>query len=274
MSIRKYKPTSPGRRHLAVVQHESIHRGGPHKPLAKGKRRVDCRNNKGHKTVRFRGGGHKRLYRTIDFRRDKAGVPGVIERIERDPNRSCLIGLIKYKDGDRRYILLPLGAKIGDPVLQGPGVEPERGNALSLRDIPVGSAIHNIEVKPGAGGKMVRSAGVAAQLLGHEAPFAMVRLPSGEVRRFLLECKATIGQVSNPEHFLENSGKAGRARWMGRRPGQRGSVMNPVDHPHGGGEGKCPRGMHPKSIWGWLAKGQKQRKRIKYSNRLIVSRRK
>lgn len=274
MAIRKYKPTSPGRRGMAILRREDVHKGGPFKALSKGKKRNDCRNNKGHKTVRFRGGGAKRKYRIIDFKRNKVGVPGVVERLERDPNRSGLIGLIKYADGERRYVLLPVGVKVGDPILSGPEIEPKPGCAMPLEKIPLGSEIYNIEIKPGQGGKMVRSAGTVARLMAHEGRFALVKLPSGEMRKFHKECMASIGQVSNPEHFLQNWGKAGRSRNMGRRPVQRGTSMNPVDHPHGGGEGRSPAGMHPLSKWGWLAKGQKQRKRKKYSNRLIVSRRK
>jgi large subunit ribosomal protein L2 len=273
MAIKKYKPTSPGRRGMAIVRHPGLHEDGPYKPLTVGKKRVDARNNKGHKTVRFRGGGHKRRYRIIDFKRDKDGVPGVIERLERDPNRTALIALIKYADGDRRYVIMPHGAKVGDPINCGADAEPERGVSMMLKDLPVGSEIFNIEIKPGQGGKMVRSAGTSARLMAHEGKWALVKLPSGEVRRFHLECRATMGQVSNPQHFLENWGKAGRSRWMGRRPVQRGSAMNPVDHPHGGGEGKAPAGMQPVSKWGWLTKGKKQRKKTKYSDRVIVSRR-
>jgi len=274
VAIKKYKPTSPGRRGMAIARHAGLHEGGPYKPLTQGKKRVDARNNKGHKTVRFRGGGHKRRYRIIDFKRNKDGVPGVIERLERDPNRTALIALVKYADGERRYVLMPHGAKVGDPIHQGPGCDPERGAAMPLRDIPVGSQIFNVEIKPGQGGKLARAAGVGARLMAHEATFALVKLPSGEMRRFGLDCRATLGQVSNPEHFLENWGKAGRSRWMGRRPVQRGTSMNPVDHPLGGGEGRSPAGMHPVSKWGWLAKGKKQRKTKKYSDRVIVTRRK
>lgn len=273
MAIKKYKPTSPGRRGMAIVRHAGLHEDGPYKPLVVGKKRVDARNNKGHTTLRFRGGGHKRRYRIIDFKRDNDGVPGVIERLERDPNRSSLIALVKFANGDRRYVLMPHGAQVGDPVRQGPEVEPERGAALPLRKIPVGTDIFAVEIKPGQGAKLVRSAGSVARLMAHEEDFALVRLPSGETRRFPLDCKATMGQVSNPEHFLENWGKAGRSRWKGRRPVQRGSVMNPCDHPHGGGEGRTPRGMHPVSVWGWLTKGKKQRKQKKYSDRVIVTRR-
>ncbi len=273
MAIKRYKPTSPGRRGMAIVRHEGLHEDGPYKPLTVGKKRVDARNNQGHKTVRFRGGGHKRRYRIIDFKRDKDGVPGVVERLERDPNRTALIALVKYADGERRYVIMPNGSKVGDPVNQGPGSDPELGNSMPLRDIPVGSSIFNIEIKPGQGGKLVRSAGTVARLLSHEVKYALIKLPSGEVRKFLLDCRATMGQVSTQEHFLENWGKAGRSRWMGRKPKQRGAAMNPVDHPHGGGEGKTPAGMHPKSKWGWLTKGKKQLKKKKYSDRVIVSRR-
>jgi large subunit ribosomal protein L2 len=259
---------------MAIARHDGLHEGGPYKPLTRGKKRIDARNNQGHKTVRFRGGGHKRRYRMIDFKRDKDGVPGVIERLERDPNRTALIALVKYADGERRYVVMAHGAKVGDKVLQGPGIEPERGFSMPLKDMPVGSQIFNIEIKPGQGAKMVRSAGTSARLMAHEGGYALVRLPSGEMRKFRLECRATLGQVSNPEHFLENWGKAGRSRWMGRKPVQRGSSMNPVDHPHGGGEGKAPAGMHPVSKWGWLTKGKKQRKNKKYSDRVIVTRRK
>ncbi len=273
MTMKKYNPTSPGRRGMAIVRHAGLHEDGPYKPLTVGKKRVDARNNHGHTTLRFRGGGHKRRYRIIDFGRGKDGVPGVLERIERDPNRNALIGLVKYADGERRYILVPHGAKAGDPIVQGPSVEPQLSAAMPLEKIPLGSEIFNIEIKPGAGGKVCRSAGCVARLMAHEGEWALVRMPSGEMRKFPRKCRASLGQVSNPEHFLQNWGKAGRTRWLGKRPVQRGKAMNPVDHPLGGGEGCCPAGMHPKSAWGWLAKFQKQRKKKKYSDRLIVSRR-
>jgi large subunit ribosomal protein L2 len=242
----------------------------PHKPLLESQKRGSGRNNQGRLTVRHRGGGEKQHYRIIDFKRDKFGVPARLATIEYDPNRSARIGLLHYADGEKRYMLLPHGLKVGDVVVAGVEVEARVGNALPLANIPLGTTIHNIELVPGKGGQIVRSAGVSAQLLAKEGDYAAVRLPSGEVRRVSLRCMATIGQVSNLDHENQSLGKAGRARHMGQRPEVRGVVMNPRDHPHGGGEGKSPTGMPPKTPWGKPAMGYRTRLGKKPSSRLIV----
>jgi large subunit ribosomal protein L2 len=267
--LRSYKPTSPGRRFMTRSTFEELTTDQPHKPLLEPLTRGSGRNGQGRLTVRHRGGGEKRNYRIIDFKRDKWGVPARIATVEYDPNRSARIGLLHYRDGEKRYMLLPLGLKVGDVVVSGPEAEARTGNALPLANIPLGTTIHNIELVPGRGGQIVRSAGAAAQLLAKETDAAQVRLPSGEVRRISLRCVATVGQVGNLDHENQNLGKAGRARHMGLRPEVRGVVMNPRDHPHGGGEGKSPTGMPPKTPWGKPAMGYRTR-RGKTTGKAIV----
>ena len=270
MPFRKLKPTSPGTRFQTVPTFEEITTQEPYKPLVEPMHSTGGRNNQGHLTSWWRGGGHKRMYRIIDFRRDKRDIPATVSTIEYDPNRSARIGLLAYRDGEKRYILVPHGLRVGDVVVAGPEAEARVGNALPLANIPLGTTIHNIELVAGKGGQIVRSAGSSAQLLAKEGDFATVRLPSGEVRRVDLKCMATVGQVSNLEHENQSIGKAGRARHMGQRPEVRGVVMNPRDHPHGGGEGKSPTGMPPKTPWGKPAMGLVTRSRKNASNRLIV----
>jgi len=273
MVIKNYKPTSPGRRAATGYSFDEITRKKPEKSLVSVKRRKGGRNNQGKITVRHRGGGAKKSYRTIDFRRDKFGIPGKIASIEYDPNRSARICLVHYVDGEKRYILWPVGVKVGDSVMSGPEAEIKPGNALPLKNIPSGTTIHNLEMTKGKGGQLVRGAGNSAQLLAREDKYAMVRLPSGEVRRVLAECMATVGQVGNVEHSQIKLGRAGRARLMGRRPSVRGTVMNPRDHPHGGGEGRAPIGMpSPKTPWGKPTLGYRTRRR-KDTNKYIVRRR-
>jgi large subunit ribosomal protein L2 len=272
MPLRDYKPTSPGRRFMTRPTFEEITTTEPYKPLLESQKRGSGRNASGRLTVRHRGGGEKRHYRRIDFRRDKFGIPARVATIEYDPNRSARIGLLNYRDGEKRYMLLPHGLKVGDTVVSGPDAEARVGNAIPLSGIPLGTTIHNIELVPGRGGQIVRSAGTAAQLLAKEGDYATVRLPSGEMRRVLIRCMATVGQVSNLDHENQSLGKAGRARHMGRRPETRGVAMTPRDHPHGGGEGKSPTGMPPKTPWGKPAMGYRTR-RPKPSSRLIVRRR-
>ncbi|MGC8784598.1 MAG: 50S ribosomal protein L2 [Armatimonadota bacterium] len=275
MPIRQLKPTSPGRRFMAVSTFEEITREEPEKSLLAPLKKSGGRNNQGRTTARFRGGGNKRRYRIIDFKRDKIGVPGKVVSIEYDPNRSARIALIQYVDGEKRYILCPDGLKVGDQVLSGENADIKPGNALPLRAIPLGTVIHNIELVPGKGGQLVRSAGTAAQLVAKEGKYAQVRLPSGEVRMVHLECRATIGQVGHAEHENESLGKAGKSRYLGRRPHVRGSAMTPRDHPHGGGEGKAPIGRRdgPVTPWGKPTLGKKTRRR-KPSDKFIVRRRK
>ncbi|MDW8321698.1 MAG: 50S ribosomal protein L2 [Armatimonadota bacterium] len=275
MPIRQLKPTSPGRRFMAVSTFEEITREEPEKSLLAPLKKSGGRNNQGRTTARFRGGGNKRRYRIIDFKRDKIGVSGKVVSIEYDPNRSARIALIQYVDGEKRYILCPDGLRVGDQVLSGENADIKPGNALPLRAIPLGTVIHNIELVPGKGAQLVRSAGVAAQLLAKEGKYAQVRLPSGEVRMIHLECKATIGQVGHAEHENESLGKAGKSRYLGRRPHVRGSAMTPRDHPHGGGEGKAPVGRRggPVTPWGKPTLGKKTRRR-KLSDKFIVRRRK
>lgn len=273
MALKTYKPTSPGIRAMIRSSFEEITKDKPEKSLVVSLKKHAGRNSRGVVTVRHRGGGSRRLLRIIDFKRDKVGVVGKVVSIEYDPNRSARIALIHYADGDKRYILAPLGLSVGDTIETGEQAEIKPGNALPLSAIPSGTLIHNLELEPGKGAQLVRTAGAAAQLLDKEGKYAMVRLPSGEVRRFLVNCMATIGQVGNVEHRGEKSGKAGRTRWLGRRPEVRGSAMTPRDHPHGGGEGRAPRGMPPKTKWGKPALGVKTRK-SKPSDRLIVKRRK
>jgi large subunit ribosomal protein L2 len=269
MPLRSYKPTSPGRRFMTRSTFEEITTDTPHKPLLEPLKRRAGRNQQGRMTVRHRGGGAKRAYRRIDFKRDKLDVPARLATIEYDPNRSARIGLLHYADGEKRYILVPQGLRVGDVVVAGPKAEARVGNALPLRAIPLGTVIHNIELVPGKGGQIVRSAGASAQLMAKEGDKAQVRLPSGEVRRVDMRCMATIGQVGNIEHENQSLGKAGRSRHLGRRPAVRGVAMTPRDHPHGGGEGKSPTGMPPKTPWGQPAMGHRTRTN-KESGRLIV----
>lgn len=272
MTVRKFKPVSPGRRFMLASTFEEITKKEPEKALLAPLKKSGGRNLWGRMTVRHRGGGHKRLYRIIDFRRNKDDIPAKVAAIEYDPNRSARIALLHYVDGEKRYILAPVGLKVGDMVESGPNADIRVGNALPLKDIPLGTMIHNIELQPGKGGQLVRSAGAAAQLMAKEGAYAHVRLPSGEVRLVHSNCRAVIGQVGNVEHETTRSGKAGRARWKGIRPGVRGVVMNPVDHPHGGGEGKASAGRHPVTPWGKPTLGAKTRKK-KPSDRLIIKRR-
>jgi large subunit ribosomal protein L2 len=273
MSLHKARPTSAGRRFVVSIKTPGLHKGKPHSALIEKKTSNGGRNNYGRITVRHQGGGHKKHYRLIDFKRDKDGIPGVVERIEYDPNRSAHIALIRYADGERRYILAPKGLEEGSPVMSGEEAAIKPGNALPIRSIPVGTVIHNIEVKPGKGGQLVRSAGGAAQLAAREGAYATVRLRSGEMRRVHTECRATIGEVGHGEHNLRKFGKAGVMRWRGIRPTVRGVAMNPVDHPHGGGEGKTSGGRHPVSPWGKPTKGAKTRGN-KRTDSMIVRRRK
>lgn len=272
MPIKKYNPTSPGRRGMSGSTFEELTKSRPEKGLTQPMKSQAGRNSQGRITVRHRGGGHKRRYREIDFKRDKFGVPGVVRAIEYDPNRSARIALIHYADGEKRYILAPNGVKVGTRISSGPAAEIRVGNALPLSRIPLGTQVHNIELTPGRGGQMARSAGQSAQLMAREGGYATLRLPSGEFRMVRVESMATIGQVGNLEHELRSIGKAGRSRWMGRRPEVRGSVMNPRDHPHGGGEGKAPIGGQPKTKWGKPAMGFRTRKK-KPSDKYIIRRR-
>jgi large subunit ribosomal protein L2 len=273
MPVRKYKPTSPGRRFMATASFEEVTATEPEKSLLEKLPSRAGRNNQGRITVRHRGGDGRRTYRRIDFRRDKAGVPGKVATIEYDPNRTARIALIHYRDGEKRYILAPLGLRVGDQVMSGPDAPIRVGNALPLARIPVGSTIHNIELTLGRGGQLVRSAGASAQLLAKEGDYAVVRMPSTELRRIHVRCMATLGQVGNLEHENESGGKAGRSRWLGKRPAVRGSTMNPTDHPHGGGEGKTGPGGNPKTPWGKPALGLRTRKVKKGSDKLIIRRR-
>ncbi len=274
MPIKVFKPTSPGRRDMSGQTFEEVTRSYPEPSLTTGLRKRAGRNQRGKITIRHRGGGHKRRYREIDFnRRDKFDIPAKVATIEYDPNRSARIALLVYADGEKRYMLAPNGLVAGQTVLSGTGIAPEIGNALPLAEIPLGTLVHNIELHPGQGGVMARSAGTYAQLTSREGKYAIVKLPSGESRMVLVSCKATVGTVGNTEHNLERSGKAGRSRWLGRRPRVRGVVMNPVDHPMGGGEGRSSGG-HPRSRKGLLAKGYKTRAKKKASNKYIVERRK
>lgn len=273
MPVKIYKPTSPGRRGMSGYEFEEITRSKPEKSLLAPLYKKGGRNVRGTITVRHRGGGHKRRYRIIDFKRDKRGIPARVDSIEYDPNRSARIALVVYADGEKRYIIAPLGLRVGDILMSGPEAEIRVGNALPIADIPVGTLIHNIELKQGRGGQLVRSAGCSAQLVAKEGKYAHVRLPSGEVRLVQQECMATIGQVGNTEHGNIRLGKAGRKRWLGWRPSVRGSVMDPKAHPHGGGEGRTPIGMpSPKSPWGKPTMGKKTRKRKK-TDKWIVRRR-
>ena len=273
MGIKAFKPTSPGRRQMTVTAFEEITRSKPEKSLVAPLRRSGGRNAEGRTTSRFRGGGHKRAYRIIDFKRDKDGIPGRIASIEYDPNRSARIALVHYIDGEKRYILAPLGMKVGDVIESGPNSDIKPGNALPLVNIPVGTVVHAIELTAGRGAQLARSAGTSAQIMAREGDYVTLRLPSSEMRMVRAECRATIGQVGNVEHENITIGKAGRKRWMGRRPHNRGVAMNPVDHPHGGGEGRAPVGMKsPVTPWGVPTLGYRTR-RAKASDRLIVRRR-
>lgn len=274
MPVKAFKPYSPGRRQMTVSTFEEITKTQPERSLTEPLRRKGGRNNSGHLSVRHQGGGHKRLYRVIDFKRKKDGVPARVAAIEYDPNRSANIALLHYVDGHKSYILAPNGLKIDQVVVSGPDADIKVGNALPLKNIPVGTLVHNIEMKPGKGGQLVRSAGGSAQLMAKEGAYATLRLSSGEMRMVHVDCRATIGQVGNLEHENISIGKAGRSRWLGIRPTVRGSVMNPVDHPHGGGEGRNPIGRNPVTPWGKPALGAKTRKKKNLSNRFIVKRRK
>ncbi|MBN3564604.1 50S ribosomal protein L2 [Aliamphritea spongicola] len=272
MAIVKSKPTSAGRRHVVKVVNNDLHKGKPFAALVEKKSKTGGRNTYGRITTRHIGGGHKQHYRLIDFRRNKEGIPAVVERLEYDPNRSAHIALLKYADGERRYIIAPKGVKAGSRVISGQDADIKPGNCLPLRNIPVGSVVHCIEMKPGKGAQIARSAGTSAQLVAREGAHATLRLRSGEMRKVLVDCRATLGEVSNSEHSLRSLGKAGAKRWRGVRPTVRGVAMNPVDHPHGGGEGRTSGGRHPVSPWGMPTKGHKTRKN-KRTDKLIVRRR-
>jgi large subunit ribosomal protein L2 len=271
--VRSYKPTSPGRRKMSVSDFAELTRTTPEPSLVEGIGKSGGRNNNGRVTAWHRGGGHKRRYRRIDFRRDKVGVPARVAGIEYDPNRSANIALLHYKDGEKRYILAPLGLKLGDPIEAGPAAEIRPGNALPLANIPLGTVIHAVEMKPGKGAQLVRSAGVGAQLMAREGDYATLRMPSGENRLIHVRCMATVGQVGNLEHENRRIGKAGRSRWLGKRPNVRGVAMNPIDHPMGGGEGKSSGGRHPCTPWGIPTKGHKTRNKKHRTDRYIVKRR-
>lgn len=274
MAVKKFNPVTPGSRYRVAIDRSELTKGAkPEKSLLLSFGSSGGRNSVGHMTMRYRGGGHKRRYRIIDFKRNKDGISATVESIQYDPYRSAFIALVAYADGEKSYILAPKGLKVGDSIVSGRGAAPEIGNCLFLSEVPLGAVVHNVELQPGAGGVLVRSAGTSAQMMGREDRYASLRMPSGEVRRFLLTCRVTIGSVSNPDHNLEINGKAGRKRWKGVRPRNRGVVMNPVDHPMGGGEGRASGG-HPRSRKGLKAKGLKTRSRTKASNALIISRRK
>ena len=272
MALVKMNPTSPGRRSVVAVVNKELHKGRPHEPLVESLHKRAGRNNQGHITTRHQGGGHKRLYRIIDFKRDKDGIPGRVERLEYDPNRSANIALILYADGERRYVLAPKGISAGDQLENGPLASIKPGNALPIKNITVGTTIHCIEMKPGKGAQMARSAGTSVQLLAKEDTYAQLRLRSGEIRKISIECRATIGEVGNSEHGLRSLGKAGAKRWRGIRPTVRGVAMNPVDHPHGGGEGRTGTKRDPVSPWGTLSKGFRTRNNKRTQN-MIVRRR-
>ncbi|MGL6178642.1 MAG: 50S ribosomal protein L2 [Tannerellaceae bacterium] len=273
MGIRKLKPTTPGQRHKVIGAFDTITASAPEKSLVVGKRNTGGRNNQGKMTMRYIGGGHKQKYRIIDFKRNKDGIPATVKSIEYDPNRTSRIALLYYADGAKAYIVAPNGLEVGQTVMSGAEATPEVGNCLPLANIPIGTVIHNIELRPGQGAKLVRSAGAFAQLTSREGTYAIIKMPSGETRKILCTCKATIGSVGNSDHGLEKSGKAGRSRWLGRRPRNRGVVMNPVDHPMGGGEGRSSGG-HPRSRKGLYAKGLKTRAPKKHSSKYIIERRK
>jgi large subunit ribosomal protein L2 len=275
MAIKKLKPTSPARRYQTYLTRDELTPGAkPERSLLEPKKRISGRNSDGRITVRRRGGGHKRFYRIVDFKRNKTGIPGKVTQIEYDPNRSAHIALITYLDGEKRYILSPVGLTVGSMVLSGPDADILPGNALPITNIPLGTQIHNIELRPGKGGQMARSAGTFAQLVAKEGGFAQLRMPSGEVRRVPVTCSATVGQVGNVENENVSVGKAGRTRWKGIRPHVRGVAMNPVDHPHGGGEGKTSGGRHPVTPWGQPTRGYKTRKNKRTQNMIVRDRRK
>jgi len=273
MPIRKYKPTSAGRRFQSVQTFDDITTSEPYKPLVETLERSGGRNNQGHLTSWWRGGGHKRNYRIIDFKRDKTNIPGKVSTVEYDPNRTARIALVTYADGEKRYILHPIGLKVGDTIVAGDNVDILPGNCLPLKNIPLGTMVHNVELKKGKGGQIARSAGSSVQVVAKEGLYASVKMPSGEIRLISIECLATVGQVGNLDHENVSIGKAGRSRWLGKRPHVRGVAMNPVDHPLGGGEGKTSGGRHPVTPWGVPTKGYKTRRR-KYTDRFIVERKK
>ncbi|MBO9494174.1 50S ribosomal protein L2 [Thalassotalea sp. G20_0] len=272
MAVIKCKPTSPGRRFVVKVVNPDLHKGRPYAPLVEKKGKTGGRNNAGRITTRHRGGGHKQHYRIVDFRRNKDGIPAVVERLEYDPNRTAHIALLKYMDGERRYIIAPKGVKAGDELFSGVDAPIKAGNTLPLRNIPQGSIVHCVEMKPGKGAQMIRSAGASAQLVARDGAYVTLRLRSGEMRKVLADCRATLGEVSNSEHNLRSLGKAGAKRWRGVRPTVRGVAMNPVDHPHGGGEGRTSGGRHPVTPWGIPTKGRKTRSN-KRTDKMIVRRR-
>jgi len=269
MAVKTYNPTTPSQRGLVLIDRSDLHRGKPVKGLVEGKTSTGGRNNVGRVTVRWRGGGHKRAYRIIDFKRRRFDVSATVERLEYDPNRTAFIALVRYDDGELSYILAPQRLKAGDKVVSGDKVDIKPGNAMPLRSIPVGTVVHNVEMKPGRGGQIARAAGNYVQLVGRDADYALLRLSSGEVRKVRSECMATIGAVSNPDQQNINIGKAGRNRWLGKRPSVRGVAMNPIDHPHGGGEGRTSGGRHPVTPWGKPTKGKKTRSN-KSTNRFIL----
>lgn len=274
MAVKRFKPYTPSRRQMTVADFSGLTKKAPEKSLLQPNPEKAGRNNNGRITMRRRGGGHKRQYRIIDFRREKDGIPGKVSAIEYDPNRSARIALITYVDGEKRYILAPDGLEVGQQIMSGPDAEFNVGNSLPLGKLPLGTVIHSVELVPGKGAQIARSAGVSCQLLAKEGKYATLRMPSGEMRRTFINCKATVGEVGNGEHMNINLGKAGRSRWLGRRPKVRGVVMNPVDHPHGGGEGRTSGGRHPATPWGKPTKGYKTRKKNKRSNMYIVRSRK
>ncbi len=273
MAVKKLRPITPGQRGRIAPTFEEITKSKPEKSLIVRLKRTGGRNNTGKMTMRYIGGGHRKLYRIVDFKRNKHHIPAEVIGVEYDPNRTARIALVQYEDGEKRYIIAPNGIKVGQKIISGSGVAPEVGNALPLAEVPVGTIVHNIEIQPGAGGSLARSAGTYAQLLGREGKYAILKMPSGETRMVLTSCLATVGSVSNSDHMNVELGKAGRSRWMGRRPRTRGVAMNPVDHPMGGGEGRASGG-HPRSRKGLYAKGKKTRSPKKYSNSLIISRKK
>jgi large subunit ribosomal protein L2 len=273
MAVKKLRPITPGQRGRIAPTFEEITKSKPEKSLIVRLKRTGGRNNTGKMTMRYIGGGHRKLYRIVDFKRNKHHVPAEVIGVEYDPNRTARIALVQYEDGEKRYIIAPNGIKVGQKIISGSGVAPEVGNALPLAEVPVGTIVHNIEIQPGGGGSLARSAGTYAQLLGREGKYAILKMPSGETRMVLTACLATVGSVSNSDHMNVELGKAGRTRWMGRRPRNRGVAMNPVDHPMGGGEGRASGG-HPRSRKGLYAKGKKTRTPKKYSNSLIISKRK
>jgi large subunit ribosomal protein L2 len=270
MALKKYKPTSPGRRFMTVSSFEEVTKTEPERSLTEPLKKKGGRNNQGRITTRHQGGGHKRRYRVVDFKRTKDGVPAKVAAIEYDPNRSARIALLHYADGAKAYILAPARLRVGSSVESGPTADIKPGNALPLENIPTGTMVHNVELQPGQGGKMARSAGSSVQLVAKDEGHGVLRLPSGEMRRVPLTCRATVGQVGNTDHENQSGGKAGRSRWLGKRPAVRGSAMNPVDHPHGGGEGKSKGGRHPVTPWGVPTLGKRTRRKHKASNKLIV----